>query len=87
MENIDGEKFWRKISRGWVNVSCSLCLPSLSHLDNQEKSFTVCKFIKENVHINEKYEDIFESNVVESNVEPQLIRKISTISRLRAENV
>ena len=67
---------------GRVNVSCPLCLPVISHADTQKESFTVCKYMRERIHINEEYEDIYKSNV-----KPQLIRKMSVISRLRTQNV
>ena len=54
----------------------------ISHADTEKESFTVCKYIKERIHINEEYEDIYKSNV-----KPQLIRKMSVISRLRTQNV
>ena len=82
MESLNGEEFRRKFSRGRVNVSCPLCLPMISHADTEKESFTVCKYIKERIHINEEYEDIYKSNV-----KPQLIRKMSVISRLRTQNV
>ena len=71
MEQNFGENF----RGGRSSVLCPFCL---THSDSQEEGFKSCTLIKDNIHINAQYENLFKEDV-----EIDLTRTIVKISSLR----
>ena len=72
------ERFRENFRGGRESILCPLCG---RHKDNQESSFTSCRFIQEKINIKGQFNNIFEKAI-----EKETITTISKITRIRHEH-